>query len=1198
MQTIRIFISSPSDVYQERMTAKKVIAELNKTFQQHANIEALLWEDMPLLANASFQEGIDAIVGKYKIDLAVFILWTRLGSPLGKGYRKPDGTLYQSGTEYEYDMMMTSFKEKGSPKILAYVKDEPLSKRVALLGSDTQIQETVQQHAALKSFIKEHFYDEGSGSHYAYTQFGGDVSFEARLKSHLTNLILGLLGENVSLSKWNGNPYVGLKSYERKDTEVYFGHEKTKTEIMETVLSQIAEGKSPSVILLGESGSGKSSLVQAGLIPLLDYVEGHKFVTHKIVPSLLGEQLYDGFVELFLSLYPEIAMTPVSDELRAGIKTDYNFAHLKFALQHTQTKQQPVLFFDQFEEVFSNTTIPEEQRILFLRLMKGLVDTKRVFVILSMRNDFYPAFTNYKDFGMLKDNVSKVYDIPRMGPMEYSLIVKEPTKLAGVEWEINQHGQSLQDIVVNHAIKLGHLPLIQFALYELYNKRSENNCITFASYDAIGGLKGAFLSFVNDFYAHLTNEEQTAFKDVLSRTLTISYVNTECVVRKTALMSDLTLSNTHRTLLKKLVDAHIFVSDRNAQGEATITLAHEMLIESWPVVKDWCEQQSSFLHQNEHYEKLANHWTSNRCPKTELIQERSLLLEAEFFMYKHEKNMLPMTKDFLCESLRRQRRQGLIKHIFGLVFVCLFFISAIFVSILGTTGDITMDDYIGIGNMTPLNITRLYLPLLIVSFLAVFLRFKSLPKYKTIKKTLTCWVGVLLFVYIDTGYDFFSEKTDWYICIIYVFVYTFTFGSVYLEYQRRKLWERDIYKPYAIADKYDSTKKVILYTLVYCMVLFLVLLYAVILSEKNDQINEQNNQINHLLTTYADPLYEGLNNMCSQMSWSDRKTVNDLRMNYINDRYSDDLSDEIPDIREYEYAQCLYNLFQPKASLSWLYLSESDEPNCLLGILNNARLGNYDMAAELIEEYIAKGYFSESNWAGTKNLIWIAEEAGRFDLAEDLFNLIEENGINWRVESGSFWVNYGHILLMRGELEAAKQCYIRASNVDYNNNPTISNKIVEDLYDESVRNDFRLFNWLEVGNATMVESMSKLQKYPVSQFYTHVSDSLETNAYRERMAGQWLLAPDTAVVMTYDADVPICQYKVFVGNEEINRCMTTYRVSKRSGHLYIEEYDRESGIISQGEIFIADNTHIKIKIIDNGNEKEKGTVRTYIKSKE
>jgi tetratricopeptide (TPR) repeat protein len=109
MKTIRIFISSPGDVKIERDKARKVVDWLQKRYAGRLRLETVLWEDLPLGAVDSFQGGIDMVLkGEQAIDIAVFILWSRLGSPLGAAIRKPDGSEYRSGTEREFDLMLAA----------------------------------------------------------------------------------------------------------------------------------------------------------------------------------------------------------------------------------------------------------------------------------------------------------------------------------------------------------------------------------------------------------------------------------------------------------------------------------------------------------------------------------------------------------------------------------------------------------------------------------------------------------------------------------------------------------------------------------------------------------------------------------------------------------------------------------------------------------------------------------------------------------------------------------------------------------------------------------------------------------------------------------------------------------------------------------------------------------------------------------
>ena len=676
MKTFRIFISSPGDVQQERIIAKKVIAELNKTFSKYFILEPLLWEDMPLLASSSFQEGIDQIVNKYAIDVAVFILWSRLGSTLGASYVKPDGTPYQSGTEYEFDMMMEAFRKNGHPRIMVYIKDTPLKDRL-LFAQDAELEEVIRQHGAVKDFIREHFHDEETGTYYAYTSFGEDASFANRLKTHLTNILLETIGTREHIIEWQGNPYVGLNSYEPGQSSIFFGREKSVNSIMSVVLGELKHGKMPSLILLGESGSGKSSIVKAGLFPMLQNLDGsQQFVLENTTPALLGEKAYTNLVTLFFNNYPQLKENPVYKEIINGISENYNFSHLEYALAKLETPTIPVLFIDQFEELFSDIRISEETRRQFLRFVRGLIETKRVFVVISIRNDFYSKFTAYADLGRIKQLVSQTYDLPPMDTTELASIVREPARMAGLEWEVGRNGNSLDMEIVNAASNIKNLPLIEFALSELYQHKSEKGILTFDAYNKIGGLKGAFTNYAGNIYDSLSIEEKNAFLDVLSHVITISSTDDKTFVRKTALLAEYEPSPVHIRVIKKMVDAHIFTSGKNVKGQGTFTIVHEMLITTWDVIKQWVLQEHAFITDNDYYEKCARHWKEAGKPYSLLQKDKESLLKAEYFYYWWHELCASSTREYLEKSFFRK---GLFKKIFmGIIALFLFILTIYF----------------------------------------------------------------------------------------------------------------------------------------------------------------------------------------------------------------------------------------------------------------------------------------------------------------------------------------------------------------------------------------------------------------------------------------------------------------------------------------------------------------------------------------
>ncbi len=208
MRTFRIFISSPGDVAEERDKAKQVIADLQRRYEGQATLIPVLWEDLPITATSPFQVGIeDQIINSIKIDIAVFILWSKLGSPTGPSITKPDGTPYFSGTEREFDLMLAAFEQSGgkSPLIFAYTRrdDEAFGLRLdAAKQDDDALEELIKQRRLVKRFISERFQDKDGHNLRAYHSYNEPVAFAQRLQVHLSGAIDGLLGlDNSALSR-------------------------------------------------------------------------------------------------------------------------------------------------------------------------------------------------------------------------------------------------------------------------------------------------------------------------------------------------------------------------------------------------------------------------------------------------------------------------------------------------------------------------------------------------------------------------------------------------------------------------------------------------------------------------------------------------------------------------------------------------------------------------------------------------------------------------------------------------------------------------------------------------------------------------------------------------------------------------------------------------------------------------------------
>ncbi len=272
--TIRILISSPGDVAEERDRARQVVESLRRRYARKFLIKPVLWEELALQADVSFQEGIDLVLSKdHGIDIAVFILWSRLGSAVGPLIRKTDGSEFRSGTERELALMLQARQQSGwnRPALLAYTRHDESSFEERLRGKPTaEKEELISQKKLVERFIQETFCDqEGGHNTRAYHTFDRPVTFAQRLRVHLVELLDQIAGE-LTETVWDidkqGAPFLGLRAFQPEHADVFFGREEETHEVRFALREQARRGCA-FLLLLGASGSGKSSLARSGALP-------------------------------------------------------------------------------------------------------------------------------------------------------------------------------------------------------------------------------------------------------------------------------------------------------------------------------------------------------------------------------------------------------------------------------------------------------------------------------------------------------------------------------------------------------------------------------------------------------------------------------------------------------------------------------------------------------------------------------------------------------------------------------------------------------------------------------------------------------------------------------------------------------------------------------------------------------------------
>lgn len=262
------------------------------------------------------------------------------------------------------------------------------------------------------------------------------------------------------------------------------------------------------------------------------------------------------------------------------------------------------------------------------------------------------------------------------------------------------------------------------------------------------------------------------------------------------------------------------------------------------------------------------------------------------------------------------------------------------------------------------------------------------------------------------------------------------------------------------------------------------------------------------------------------------------------------------------------------------------------------RAGFYSSAESYMELCAQSNEYLDYHWITTANLIWDAEKTGRFDLAEAFYE-ITKNNKEEQLQQPSIQINYGHILLMKGDYEGAWRSYEQAMKAFSNDYPLWEQNNARNAIVNEVKKDMDIFRWLEVGNEDAIRTVSSKYNFDERDFLTSVADSTITKELVSELEGGWVLSDSTAVMYYYSAS-PLCQYMVFAsdqdGNvEEVNRMMTNVRFTNTDGHIYIEEFNPEQGSISAGEILKHTEDELHIRIVENGYPDDKETVRIYTK---
>lgn len=442
----------------------------------------------------------------------------------------------------------------------------------------------------------------------------------------------------ASPQSWQGgSPFPGLQAYSANYAEVFFGRSEQISTLLNRISQQIIYGRA-FCLILGPSGSGKSSLINAGVVPNLMKGDGYNGIGVASFSSLDFADVSKGQLLTDLAsamLDWEINDTPVFEGMSAETLAIQLVDDIQSVInQCTQAlKAKPfsnpffALFIDRLEVLLSSPLFSDTERTQFIELLEQLATSKAVIIISACRNDFYPLLVNYPSLMAGKARGAH-FDLAPPTRTELLQMIRLPAVAANLTWEVDSDtAMPLDEMLCSDAASNPDaLPMLQYTLQALYLQRSADDKLLVSVYHALGGIEGAIGKNAEQAISHLSDAEKASLPRILSLLVTLRE-DEKSITSRTARWSQ--LQNTAETaLVQAMVDSRLFVSHLQ-NGEPCFSIAHEALLRRWPRATAWISEHNDSLSIKSRLQHLSKRWLSEAKHSAYLLAEGKPLKEAQ-----------------------------------------------------------------------------------------------------------------------------------------------------------------------------------------------------------------------------------------------------------------------------------------------------------------------------------------------------------------------------------------------------------------------------------------------------------------------------------------------------------------------------------------------------------------------------------------
>lgn len=447
------------------------------------------------------------------------------------------------------------------------------------------------------------------------------------------------------------NPFKGLEAFQQRDAAFFFGRE----ELTARALARLR--RSSFVAVVGASGSGKSSLVRAGVLPAL---RAGKLPASDHWPILIFTPGLNPIDALAARLYPLLAEHDEELTLEAVANDLHNPGRIvdlvDKALQGAPEDARILLVIDQFEELFTRSGETERERFIALLLAAVETTRSRARIIVTMRADFFGHLSRYPELAERFEGENLLI-VTEMTTANLLRAIEGPVQAVSMRYESGLVDRILDDV----KSQPGSLPLLQYALRELF-KRRQGSLLTNEAYDEIGGVRQALAQHAESIFTALPQAQQELVRRILLRLIEVGE-NGEATRRRVP-RSELTFRDVDEAEVQTALDvltapeARLLIASREIRSEGDpvvwMEISHEALIREWDRFKSWVSSNQENLIYESELRKAAADWESSGREPAYLLTGRRLT-RAELWLERAEPTA--PQRAFIEASMKQHQEQ-------------------------------------------------------------------------------------------------------------------------------------------------------------------------------------------------------------------------------------------------------------------------------------------------------------------------------------------------------------------------------------------------------------------------------------------------------------------------------------------------------------------------------------------------------------